>query len=126
MLSVLLKQVYLIQAKSSEFLTPFLALRRKVPVFRYRTCRQHLAVPEVDSGGSAQEEARRNAPCEEEAMVLPARGDAHSAFVALAAHTSSRENEVQPVVSGAMRCVRAFQAPLLALPVHQAGFPIPK
>jgi hypothetical protein len=40
-------------------------------------------------------------------MVLPARGDAHSAFVTLAAHTSSRENEVQPVVSGAMRLCRA-------------------
>ena len=30
--------------------------------------------------------------------ALPVHGDAHSAFVALASHTSSRENEVQPVV----------------------------
>ncbi len=33
-------------------------------------------------------------------MALPVRGDACSAFVALAAHTSSRENEVQPLGSG--------------------------
>jgi len=35
--------------------------------------------------------------------ALPFHGAAHSVFVALASHTSSRENEVQPVVSGAMR-----------------------
>jgi len=61
---------------------------------------EHREPPEVDSGGSAQEEARRNAPYEEEVMALPVRGDACSAFVALAAHTSSRENEVQPLGSG--------------------------
>jgi hypothetical protein len=64
---------------------------------------EHREPPEMDSGGSVQEEARRNAPCEEEAVALPVRGDVYIEFVALAFHTSSRENEVQPVVSGAMR-----------------------
>jgi hypothetical protein len=52
----------------------------------------------------------RNTPCEEEVIVLPVRGDAHSAFVALAAHTRSRENEVQLVVYGVRPPLHPFSA----------------
>jgi hypothetical protein len=38
---------------------------------------------EVNIGGSAEEEARRNSPSEEEVRVLAVCGDAHNAFVSL-------------------------------------------
>src|SRR2546425_1994924 len=45
-------------------------------------------------------------------------GGARSVFVALASHTRSREDEVQPTVAEAMRCVRASQA-LLPVPLKR-------
>jgi hypothetical protein len=35
-------------------------------------------------------------------------------------YTNTKEDEVQPVVEGALRCVRAWKA---LLPVSQTGFP---
>jgi len=73
---------------------------QNVPAFRDvflvkapSTTMEHREPAEVKIGGSAEEEARSNAPSEEEVMALPVCGDAHNAFVTLASHTSSREDD---------------------------------